>query len=354
MRDPETTASRQPQDGAGVTLERKVGALLSPVAYKQSPRRIETIETHYAWLFLADDHVFKLKKPVRFDQLDQSTLAARQFNCQEELRLNRRLAPQVYLAVEPLMSRADGTLHIGGSGAVVDWLVKMRRLPAALMLDRAIESGRIDRDALLAVGLRLASFYQAQQRMEFEPRDYVARIVSQIQSDRAALLAPELHIAEALVESVAAEQLRACAKLTQELMLRAQQHRVVEAHGDLRPEHICLSDPPCVIDSLEFSIDLRTLDPGEELAFLWVECARLGGAWVGELILDAYRSQSGDPITPELLDFYRSRRAAIRAKLVAWHLRDPAVRELSDWSRQTQEYLELARQYAAQASASRS
>jgi aminoglycoside phosphotransferase family enzyme len=160
------------------------------------------------------------------------------------------------------------------------------------------------------------------------------------------LLSPDLNIEPVLVESVAAAQLSAWARLEQELMQRAQQKRIVEAHGDLRPEHICLSDPPCVIDSLEFSADLRTLDSGEELAFLGVECDRLGSAWVGKAVLQAYCAQSGDPITSELMDFYRSRRATVRAKLVAWHLRDPAVCGLANWRQDTREYLDLAHSYA--------
>jgi len=338
--------SPSPQASADAGLAAKVAALRSSQAYDERPRCIDAIETHFAWVFLTDEFAFKLKKPMRAEFLELATLADRRFNCTEEVRLNRRLAPDVYLGVVPLQRRADGSLHVGGDGAVVDWLVKMRRLPAACMLDTAIASGTVNCAALVSVGRMLARFYQAQQRMEFAPSDYLARIGCQIQVDRSALLAPDLNIAPSLVESVAAAQFTAHAALAPELRLRAQQRRIVEAHGDLRPEHIGLSDPPCVIDSLEFSQDLRTLDPGEELAFLWMECVRLGAGWVGTTLLDAYRSESGDPITPALLDFYRSRRAAVRAKLVAWHLRDPAVNCLADWSKQAREYLELARSYA--------
>lgn len=336
-------------DNCAASLEEKVGALRSPRAYDEQPRSIKAIETHYAWVFLADDCAYKLKKPMRMAYLDLSELAARQRNCAEELRLNRRLAPDVYLGIAALMRRADGSIHVGGPGMVVDWLVKMRRLPSSLMLDYSMASGAINEQALTAVGVMLARFYQAQLRMEFDPHAYLARLNSQIHADRTELLAHDLNIEPVLVETVATAQLSGCARLKQQLMQRAQQKRIVEAHGDLRPEHICLSDPPCVIDSLEFSLDLRTLDPGEELAFLGIECARLGNAWVGEAVLHAYRAQSGDQITPELMDFYRSRRATVRAKLIAWHLRDPAVCGLANWGRQAQEYLDLAHRYAMSA-----
>ena len=96
------------------------------------------IETHMSWVYLTDRHAYKLKKPVRYDYLDFSTLEARRQNCEDEIRLNRRLAPDVYLAAIPLTVDAEGGLRLDGTGAVVDWLVKMRRLPADQMMDRAI------------------------------------------------------------------------------------------------------------------------------------------------------------------------------------------------------------------------
>ena len=334
---------------ASPSLEEKVAALGSPLAYDERPRDIKVIETHFAWVFLANDYAFKLKKPVRTAYLDLSALAARRFNCVEELRLNQRLASRVYLDVVPLVVNAGGACRVGGDGLVVDWLVKMRRLPSALMLDSAIASGRIHPEPLAELGRMLAHFYAAQQCIAFDPCDYVNRIRSQMREDHFELLAPDLDLSASLVEAAAAAQASACAIVEPELRLRAEQRRIVEGHGDLRPEHICLTDPPCVIDSLEFSLDLRTLDPGEELAFLWVESARLGGASPAEQILSTYRAESGDPFTSRLLDFYRSRRAMVRAKLVAWHLLDPAFRERENWRAQAEEYLDFARRFAVHA-----
>ncbi|HEV8332728.1 MAG TPA: hypothetical protein VGQ22_14990 [Steroidobacteraceae bacterium] len=120
----------------------------------------------------------------------------------------------------------------------------------------------------------------------------------------------------------------------------------MEAHGDLRPEHICLSDPPCIIDSLEFSKDLRTLDPAEELAFLWIECEQAGSARAAAAVLEAYWQGSGDRVSERLLDFYRSRRAMVRAKIIAWHLQDPAVVDLAPWRELAHAYLARTEHYA--------
>lgn len=327
-----------------VSLADKVHALRSPLAYADPPGRVQAIETHFAWVFLTDVCAYKLKKPLLTAHLDLSTLAAREVDCLEEVRLNRRLAPDVYLHVAPLTWEGPETLRVDGRGAVVDWLVVMRRLPSALMLDRAMLAHTVSGEALERVGRLLARFYASQERIEMSAGQYLARIERQIDLDRAALGAGELRIDAALVQALIDEQRAALRRMGSELAQRVHERRIVEAHGDLRPEHVCLSDPPCVIDCLEFSVDLRTLDPGEELAYFWIECAYAGAAWVGERVLNAYRSAACDFISPRLMDFYCSRRATVRGKVVAWHLLDPTVAGLAPWKQHAEAYLRLARE----------
>ena len=115
--------------------EAKLAFLAQRAAYSDRPCRVECIETHMAWVFLTDRHAFKLKKPVRYEFLDFSTVEARRQDCAREIELNRRLAADVYLESVPLSVGADGLLQLGGDGEIVDWLVKMRRLPRERMLD---------------------------------------------------------------------------------------------------------------------------------------------------------------------------------------------------------------------------
>jgi uncharacterized protein len=119
--------------------------------------------------------------------------------------------------------------------------------------------------------------------------------------------------------------------------------------GDLRPEHICLSDPPRIIDALEFSQDLRTLDPAEELAFLTLECEVSGNVDVGMRIIHAYCRYADDPVGERLFSFYRARCALVRAKIIAWHIADPMVRALALWQERTEMYLALGQLYACRA-----
>lgn len=339
-------ASSSPADDAAQA--RAVQALSSPAAYCEPPAAVEVIETHFAWVFLAGGYAYKLKKPMCFRELDLRTAGARRHVCSEEVRLSRRLAPDVYLGVAPLTLEADGSVRAEGAGAPIDWLVKMRRLPTASMLDRILAAGAGPQHlpALAELGRTLARFYSAQQRTPFEPLAYLRRMHQQIEADCDALREPELDIPAALVDTLYAAQLAACGCIERELCRRAHDGRIVEAHGDLRPEHVCLTQPPCVIDSLEFSFDLRTLDPLEELAYFWIECAHLSQAAAAEAVIDAWREASGDEVPQPLFSFYCSRRAAMRAKLIAWHLLDPQQRQRAPWSARAQQFLEAALRYA--------
>ena len=123
---------------------------------------------------------------------------------------------------------------------------------------------------------------------------------------------------------------------------RIRDGRIVEGHGDLRPEHICLTPKPIVIDCLEFCQELRELDPADELAFLALECERLNQPCVGDWFRKAYEQKTGDRIPPPLLAFYRAYRILRRAKIAAWHLREPAIRDPARFAAKARRYLELA------------
>jgi aminoglycoside phosphotransferase family enzyme len=330
-------------------LEAKVRFLSDRSAYPGGTSKVESIETHFAWVFLTDLHAYKLKKPIRFDRLDFTTLTARRWDCEEELRLNRRLAAGVYLAVVPLAQRRDGGYELDGAGPVVDWLVKMVRLPAASMLDQSLKDGRVTAADVRAVALHLAHFYRAQRILDMGGEAYRQRLAHQVTANRRELTAPDLGLPPERVHALACRLLMLLQR--QRTAVAARAARVVEGHGDLRPEHVCLSSPPCVIDCLEFDLDLRVVDPVEELAFLGLECARLGAPWVGPLFVDIYASETGDTVPVPLVNLYTGLRAVNRAKIVAWHLRDPAVRDREDWRAGAITYLEQAEAAASLAEA---
>jgi aminoglycoside phosphotransferase family enzyme len=264
-----------------VTLDDKVAFLKRPESYPEGPERVETVETHMSWVFLTDRFAYKLKKPVRYPFLDFSTLGARRRDCQEEVRLNRRLAGDVYVGIVALTADSDGNLQLGGDGETFDWLVEMRRLPARRMLDQVIGSRAVRKTDIRRVAKKLAEFYKGSRPVEIEPCEYRQRFQVDVAANLRELVTPEYRLSGATAKRVAAAQLELLGCEPELFAERVRDGRIIEAHGDLRAEHICLGPEPLIIDCLEFNRDFRILDPVDELAFLALDCERLGAPWTG-------------------------------------------------------------------------
>lgn len=328
-RDPEV----QQQDVQG-----KLEFLGDPRNHPDRPRRIVVLETHFAWVFLTGRFAYKMKKAMRQERMDYRKLSDREHGCREEVRLNRRLAPSVYLGVVALSRRRDGRIAWGRRGKVVDWVVRMRQLPAERMLDRVIACRSLREKDLDAVAGMLARFYRFRApRLSLSSRAYLKRLRDRTTQNARELRAADLGLDRRQLDAVIEAQRRCLSRAAP--LLAARGARVVEGHGDLRPEHVSLGPPPCAIDCLEFDRDLRRLDPAEELAFLALECARLGAPQTGEALLQRCCAARQDPVHPAVLRFYMSQRAIVRAKIAAWHLRDPQFTDRRVWIARAHSYL---------------
>ncbi|HEX7970800.1 MAG TPA: hypothetical protein VF501_01045, partial [Thiobacillus sp.] len=327
---------------ASPSLADKVAFLRQARHYPEPTRRVDAVETHISWVFLTEAFAYKLKKPVRYDYLDFRTLAARRLDCEAELQLNRRLAAEVYLAVVPLLLAADGSLTLSGDGQPADWLVKMRRLPAARMLDSLIHRRAVTQDAVRGLARRLAAFYAGAVPERLRAEYYRQRLAGQIAESQRELGRPEFGLPVARLARIAGMQSNFLQRQAALLDARVAQGRIVEGHGDLRPEHVCLLDEPVVIDCLEFKRDFRIADALDELSQLALECERLGMPEIGAWLLAAYGEASGDRWPEPLLHFYQSGRATLRAKLAIWHLRDDGRHPPQKWVNAAHEYLGLA------------
>jgi uncharacterized protein len=340
-------ASTLPLTGAESPPTAEVVRFLSdPSSYPEQTESVTVIETHMAYVFLTDEFAYKLKKSVRFDFLDFSTEALRRHVCEEEVRLNRRLAPDVYLGVLPLVRDARSALHVGmkPESEPIDWLVRMRRLPSDRMLDHLIRMRRLRKHDLAALAALLVTFYRGATRESMSPEAYVDRLDNAIAADVRDLGAWHNDLPISLIRSIGAA-LRGHLFRERRSFGRRARH-VVEAHGDLRPEHICLTDPPVIIDCLEFCRDFRILDPLDELAFLGMECERLGDVTTGPTLLRLYEEGTGDHAARMLTESYAAMRALLRAKLAIWHLRDGASADSARWRSSARAYLELAVQHS--------
>jgi aminoglycoside phosphotransferase family enzyme len=342
------SVGRLPSRDLAITLREKVSHLTRPESYPEKSAAVEVVQTHMSVVFLTDQYAWKLKKPVRYDFLDFSTLAARRADCEEELRLNRRLARDVYLEIVPLTVTSQGALRLGGDGEVVEWLVKMRRIPARWMLDDAIRRGNVARQDVRRFALVLADFYRHAEPVALDAAHYRQRLERDVRANREGLSPPEFSMPADLVQSIEKRQLAVLAREAPLFDARVAQRRIVECHGDLRPEHICLGPEPLVIDCLEFNLEWRRLDPVDELSYLAMECEHSGAGWIGEVVFETYREVTGDDPPIALVHFHKAYRAAVRAKLSAWHLRDhPDPADQGKWIARAQRYLELADRYAA-------
>ena len=322
-----------------------LGFLQSPAAhaaYAGAGACVQTVETHMSWVFLVGDHALKLKKAVRYPFLDFSTLSAREFYCREEVRLNSRLAPGVYRGVMALRWHGgrfalvpDGEL--AAAGRALDWLVYMRRLPGARMLDRAIADGHVERgeiDALIGV---LVAFFRSVPAIALDPADYWARFQREQAASREVLLRPQFH-----VDGAAAALDRfdhALVRCRGALQARAVRKCIVDGHGDLRPEHVCLLQPPVVIDCLEFNASLRQVDPFDEIAFLGLECEMGGAPWIAPQLLAGCTAALGDALPAVLMPLYTAHRALLRSRFAMGHLLDLEPRTPHKWPPLAERYV---------------
>jgi len=331
-------------------LDEKTRFLLSPASYPEGTAEVRLVETHMARIFLTDHFAYKMKKPVRSSYLDFSSLDKRYGVCREELRLNRRLTDSVYLDVVALRVDARGNPTLEENGVPVEWLVKMRRLREDAALPRLIDSATPE--TLAPLLQRLCDFYKDAEVIALSAGQYLAHLRRQCEDWRNQLLAPELSLNGGEIHEVAEALLDFSRRQGELLGGRATAGRIVEGHGDLRPEHCFLTQPPQVIDCLEFNRTLRCVDPVDELSYLALECELLGRKDLGEAALERYYRCCDDRPPESLSRFYRANRALLRAHLAAAHLQDGAARllhkqvpEPGKWRDKARIYLEAARRY---------
>ncbi|MGV8830562.1 MAG: hypothetical protein ACOH2N_01195 [Devosia sp.] len=324
------------------TLAQKIRFLSDPRSFSHAPATVEAIETHMSWVFIAGHRVYKFKKPQHFPFLDFTTLAARQRNCVEEHRLNQTLAGDTYRRILPLTESADGELKLDGDGTIVEWVVEMARVPLALMLDRQMSQGTVRHMDVVAVGEKLANFYWDSAPQITDGHLYIEHLQQEHAVSRELLTEPRFGLASDAIEALDTVQSQLEA-VRGEIEMRIAAGIIVEGHGDLRPEHVCLTSPPLIIDRLEFDRSMRILDPYDEVNYLGLECQFLGSGWIRKVLLETLDARLQTPPSPELMAFYGAFRAVLRARICIAHLLDetPATPEI--WPGRTRAYLALAR-----------
>jgi aminoglycoside phosphotransferase family enzyme/ribosome-associated translation inhibitor RaiA len=333
--------------------------LLRPEAYPHRPGAIELIETHVSWVFLAGERVYKVKKPVDLGFLDFTAQERRRYFCEEELRLNARLAPGIYLGIETIGRDAEGRLAVGAPGAPAEPCVEMRRLPADGMLDRRAERGAIGERETLALAELLARFHrEARRDDEVAVHGTAERVRFLCEENFAALLpwAVEPAIGDPLVPREELARLRAHTHAFLDehdavFRRRVREGRIVEGHGDLHAGNLCFVDGrPIAFDALEFAPRFRCADAACDLAFLTMDLRRKACAELAERLAARYAELSGDDEVALLLPFYEAYRALVRAKIAALRAGLPPQDHAA--AAEARAYLALARERLPRPSAS--
>jgi aminoglycoside phosphotransferase family enzyme/predicted kinase len=300
-----------------IDLTGLIEALSRPAAYPYPADAVEVRQTHISAVFLAGPFAYKVKKPVHLEFVDFSTLATRRHFCDEEVRLNRRLAPKVYLGVVPVVRTADG-VRVEAEGEVIEWAVKMRRLPESATLRERLRRGEVRAEEVVALARRIASFHCTAPARETDAAGF-ERVAGNLR-DIFSQAGPQLG---ATVSAAVFGRLRdltenALAALRPLIEARAARGMTRDAHGDLRLDHAyCFPErqPPddlVVVDCIEFNERFRFIDPVADMAFLAMDFAFLGRRDLGAVFAEAYFRAAGDEEGRTLLPLYAAYRSAVR------------------------------------------
>ena len=277
---------------------------------------VEARETHISWVFLVGERAYKLKKPLVLPFLDYGTAARRREMCLDEVRLNRRLAPSMYLGVRGIARTSSGAgLCDVDDPRAVDYVVEMRRYDEERTLAATLQRDEVMPDDIVNVARTLAEFHAQSERVG-GPQYGADRVEGEIDRNIAELLAVSGRSERAEVRPIARFMTAFVVFHGRELDDRARRGCIRECHGDLRAEHVILETPLSVVDCVEFDASLRTLDVADDLAFLVMDLARLGGDQLAEALVEAYRDAGGGPGNNFLLAFFAVHRALVRAKVL--------------------------------------
>jgi len=323
-------------------------ALLNPEIYPDHPRSIKFMETHISLLFLTGNYVYKVKKPVDFGFLDFTSLEKRRFFCEQEVKLNRRLSPNIYLGVERIIKEGNRIL-LGGKGEVLEYAVKMKQIPEEFLMDKLLEKKQVTPKMIETVSEKLVQFY-----FSAETNDRIksfARPERLKQDTDENFEQTERYIEVAISREVYEEiknRTNDFFKTRMEIFnQRITTDRIRDCHGDLRLEHIFWGEEVSIFDCIEFNERFRYTDVAADIAFLAMDLDYHNREDLSEHLIRAYVGESGDLELMEVLNFYKCYRAYVRGKVESFRLDDPHIpeEEKKGALERAQKYFNLAYQY---------
>jgi aminoglycoside phosphotransferase family enzyme/predicted kinase len=332
-------------------IQRLVGALRSPSIYPDNPKEVRFAETHISYLFFTGNYVYKVKKPVDFGFLDFTTLEKRRHFCQQEVRLNSRLSPDVYLGVEEIREE-DGRISLGGAGRTIEYAVKMRELPQAGMMTRLVPEGRATPELMERIAFKVALFHrEAETSPEIAAFGDISAIRKNIQENF-------IQTVPYIGRTISREQYDFISSRTTDFLERnreifADRKRkgmVRDCHGDMHLGSICIEEE-CIhiFDCIEFNERFRYFDTAGDVSFLTMDLEFNDRFDLSDAFTRAYIRYSGDRDLPLVLRFYKSYRAFVRGKVTSFLLDEDVPEEQKEKALSTaRAYFGLAYSYYMQ------
>lgn len=303
-----------------------VAALLDPGAYPEATGGVTLIQTHISWVFLTDRFAYKMKKPVNLGFLNFTTLRLRHHYLKQELILNRRLCPDIYLEVLPI-TRAGSGVRVGGRGRPLEYILKMVRLPQERMMDEVADRGELTPEVMDRLVAVLVPFYRQAATGPYINHYGEPGVILYNHEENFAVM-------KGLVDDFLSHQIYANIRdfvrgfLTgqrQLLRRRLKEGRIRDCHGDLHMRNICLANGIYIFDCIEFNPRFRYGDVAADVAFLAMDLDFHGMPELSRRLVQHFAEAAGDPDLLRVMDFYKCYRACVRGKINALASREPEI-----------------------------
>ncbi len=334
----------------GDNLPPFIQALLVPSAYEHGAPDIKLVQTHISYVILAGEYVYKFKKPVDFGFLDFTTLDKRRYCCEQELLLNRRLSPEIYLDLVTVTS-TDGSFQLDGKGEIMEYGVKMARMPEEKMMVNIISSGLLEKSHIDSLVGILGPFYERAENSEeidhFGKAEAVAvNVLENFDQTQEFIGSDALSRNQFDAISGYARQFLAREEVFDQ---RIRNGKIRDCHGDLYSANICLADKVYIYDCIEFNERFRYCDVASDIAFLAMDLDYHGLTDLSAYLIERFVDASQDNSLMTVLDFYKCYRAYVRGKIGLFTANDPAVdKEVrKSCTIGAEKYFKLAMKYAS-------
>jgi aminoglycoside phosphotransferase family enzyme/gluconate kinase len=319
----------------------------NPEFYPYKPSKVDFTQTQMSLIFLTGKYVYKLKKSVNLGYLDYTTLENRQYFCIQELELNRRLSPDVYLEVLPVYQAKNGSISITETGEIVEYAVKMKQLPLEKTMDNLLLNGKVTNSMVSRVAEKVAIFHKkAATSSNISRFGELSSIMVNIDENK--------QQAEKYIGTTISEfEYKKINEFNREFSenntglfrKRVEEGRIRDCHGDLHAAHICFSNSIDIFDCIEFNDRFRYCDVASEIAFLAMDIEKYDRPDLSRAFVDSYVEFSNDRELPLLLNFYKCYRACVRGKVESFKLDDPLITEKEKVLKAARNYFHLAYRY---------